>query len=572
MTSCDRRVEILSRQITRTVWITCTAACLLAASVVFPQSNPIPNPPRIEKRGAATQLIVGGKPFLILGGELGNNAATTLESARAIWPRLVSMNLNAALVALSWAQIEPEEGKFDWTLVDGLIQDARQNNLRLVFLWFGSWKNTWSSYAPDWIKRDYKRFFRVILKDGTATERLSPFSDANRDADARAYAALLRHIREIDSETQTVIMMQVENEVGVIPDARDYSPVANEAYGKPVPKELMDYLQKHKETLISDLRDRWQAAGSRTAGSWEDIFGKDPVTQDFFMAWHYARYIGKVAEAGKREYNLPAFTNAALIRPGYAPGQYNSGGPLSHSMDIWRAGAPQLDFLAPDIYFNFKEWAAEYDRPGNPLFIPEARGGADGAANAFYAFGHHNALGFSPFAIEGFGSTSATVNPMTASYDVLSQLAPMILEYQAKGNGMDAVLLEELTPSQRIRVGDYTLEVTGTTPVRRTAVPAPGQGGVITGDEVSPPHGIFFAVGPNEFIMAGRGLSVKFRPETSGPAIVGLGTVQEGRFANGKWIFSRQLGGDDTGQGTSLTLRGNERGPGILRVTLYRYE
>lgn len=366
------------------------AAAFAFAAAAFAQ----PDLPRLEKRGAATQLIVGGKPFLILGGELGNNTATTLENARPVWPRLAAMNLNTALVALSWAQIEPEEGRFDWTLVDGLIRDARQADLRLVLLWFGSWKNTWSSYAPDWVKRDYKRFPRVRLRDGTATERLSPFSDACRDADARAYAALLRRIREVDGKTHTVLMMQVQNEVGVIPDARDHSPQANAAFTGPVPRELMDYLQKHRETLVPELRAVWQAAGFRTAGTWEGVFGNYPITEDLFMAWHYARYIGKVAEAGKKEYNLPAFTNAALIRPGYAPGQYNSGGPLPHSLDIWRAGAPQLDFLAPDIYFNFKEWAASYDRSGNPLFIPEARGGAEGAANAFYAFGRHRAIGF----------------------------------------------------------------------------------------------------------------------------------------------------------------------------------
>ena len=549
------------------------AILIACAAAAFSQTQPDAGLPRLEKRGAATQLIVDGRPFLILGGELGNNAATTLESARAIWPRLVSMNLNTALVALSWAQIEPEEGKYDWALVDGLIQDARKNNLRLVFLWFGSWKNTWSSYAPDWVKRDYKRFPRVVLRNGTATERLTPLNDANRDADARAYAALLRRIREVDGQAHTVIMMQVQNEVGVIPDPRDFSPVANEAYGKPVPKELMDYLQKHKETLIPEFREIWQAAGFKTAGAWEEVFGKGLITQDFFMAWHYARYIGRVTEAGKKEYNLPAFTNAALIRPNYAPGQYNSGGPLPHSLDIWRAGAPQLDFLAPDIYFNFKEWTAKYDRSGNPLFIPEARGGAEGAANAFYAFGHHNAIGFAPFAIEAsVAGASTAANPMTASYDVLSQLAPLILAHQSKGGGMDAVLLEELTPSERIRVGDYTLELTGTTPARRAAAPAPGQGAVIMGDETSAPHGIFFAIGPNEYILAGRGLSIRFHPETPGPAIVGLGTVQEGRFVDGKWVFSRQLAGDDTGQGTSLTLRGSGRGPGILRVTLYRYE
>ncbi len=545
------------------------AAALVLAAAAFAQRDL----PRLEKRGAATQLIVDGKPFLILGGELGNNTATTLENARPVWPRLAAMNLNTALVALSWAQIEPQEGRFDWTLVDGLIRDARQANLRLVFLWFGSWKNTWSSYAPDWVKRDYKRFPRVRLRDGTATERLSPFSDACRDADARAYAALMRRIREMDGQTHTVLMMQVQNEVGVIPDARDHSREASAAFIAPVPRELMDYLQKHRATLVPELRAIWEAAGGKTSGNWQEVFGKDPVTEDLFMAWHYARYVGKVAEAGKKEYNLPAFTNAALIRPGYAPGQYNSGGPLPHSLDIWRAGAPQLDFLAPDIYFNFKEWAARYDRSGNPLFIPEARGGAEGAANAFYAFGRHRAIGFCPFAIEGSGAAADPASAaITAGYGVLAQLAPLILEHQAKGTRMDAVVLEELAPSQRIRVGDYMLEVSSTIPIRRPAAAAPGQVGAPSTDDPPVPHGIFIATGPDEYILAGRGLSIRFRPETPGPAIVGLGTVQEGRFVNGRWVVSRQLAGDDTGQGTSLTLRGSGAGPGILRVTLYRYE
>ena len=170
----------------------------------------------------------------------------------------------------------------------------------------------------------------------------------------------------------------------------------------------MDHLQKHLDTLDPDLRQKWQMSGHRTSGTWEAVFGAGPETEDLFMAWHYARYIGKIAAAGKGEYVIPMFANAALIRPNYAPGQYNSGGPLPHSIDIWRAGAPQLDFFAPDIYFEFKKWCAKYDRPDNPLFIPEAMGEAQGAANVFYAIGHHRAFGFSPFAIEASGNAKAT--------------------------------------------------------------------------------------------------------------------------------------------------------------------
>ena len=521
--------------------------------------------PHLEKRGSTTQLIVEGKPFLALGGELYNNSATSLDYMKPIWPRLRAMHLNTVLAPISWALLEPAEGKFDYTLVDGLIRDARAQNLRLIFLWFGSWKNTWSSYAPDWVKRDFERFPRVQLRDGSGTERLTPLSDANRNADARAFAALMKRIKEVDGDAHTVILVQVENEVGVIPEARDHSATANAAYTQPVPRELMDYLVAHKEELSPELLARWRAAGFKPSGNWEAVFGPGLETEDLFMAWLYARYMGKVAEAGKAEYALPMFANAALIRPNYAPGQYNSGGPLPHSMDIWRAGAPQLDFLAPDIYFEFKDWCARYDRPGNPLFIPEANGYAEGAANIFYAVGQHNALGFSPFGIDDFGRSGGSNDEVARSYGVLSQLAPLILENQPKGR-VAGVLLGELTPSQRVRLGDYTLNVSGGGPRRPIIGPA-------APPQVPPapvPRGIFVAAGPDEFYMAGSGLTITFSPNTPGPPIVGLATVEEGQFVDGRWVRGRTLAGDDTGQGNSISLRGGD-GPVILRVTVYRY-
>jgi hypothetical protein len=511
----------------------------------------------MERRGDAIQLIVDGKPFLALGGELLNNSATSLEYMRPIWPRLASMHLNTVLVPISWALLEPSEGKFDYELVDGLIRDARAHNLHLVPLWFGSWKNTWSSYAPDWVKRDFTRFARVQLANGSGTERLSPLCDANRDADARAFAALMRRIKEIDSEAHTVIMVQVENEVGVIPDARDHSAAANAAYDQPVPKALMDYLLAHKDTLDSDLRTRWQRCGFKPSGTWETVFGAGLETEDLFMAWHYARYIGKVAEAGKAAYNLPMFANAALIRPNYAPGQYNSGGPLPHSLDIWNAGGPQLDFLAPDIYFEFKKWVAKYDRPGNPLYIPEAAGDSQSAANVFYAIGQHRAIGFSPFAIDGYNGKE-----LPRSYEMLSQLAALILENQPKGR-VAGVLLEDLTPSQRIRLGDYTLNVSPGGPRRLF----PGEPVSADAPRNLAPHGIFIATAQDEFYMAGANLTITFAPHTPGPPVAGLATVEEGKFVDGHWVRGRVLAGDDTGQGNSVSLRDN-----MLRVTLYRYK
>src|SRR5664279_615904 len=229
--------------------------------------------PHLKKQGTATQLIVDGKPFLALAGELGNNTATSLENMKPVWPKLVSGNMNSVLAAISWAQMEPVEGKYEFALTDGLIQEARRNNLKLVFLWFGSWKNGLSSYAPIWVKRDFKRFPRIRIKGDKSIELLSTFGDATRDADARAYRALMRHIKEVDGQRHTVIMMQVENEVGVLRDSRDRSEAANKAFSGPVPKELMDYLQKHKDTLAPEFCDAWEANGAKTSGTWGEVFG-----------------------------------------------------------------------------------------------------------------------------------------------------------------------------------------------------------------------------------------------------------------------------------------------------------
>ena len=248
---------------------------------------------------------------------------------------------------------------------------AREHNLHLALLWFASWKNGLSSYPPDWVKRDFERFPRAQIQAGKTLELLTPLSDANRDADARAFAALMRHVKEVDGRQHTVIMIQVENEIGMRLDSRDRSPLANKAYKEPVPQQLMDYLQTHKDSLIPEFRAIWEAGGFKTSGTWEEVFGQNAATDEIFMAWNYARYIGRVAQAGKAEYPIPMFLNAALAsrtldeeRKGQRTRFSAVGGPMDDLMDVWRAGAPQIDMLSPDAYGNFAEFAARYDRSG----------------------------------------------------------------------------------------------------------------------------------------------------------------------------------------------------------------
>ncbi len=509
--------------------------------------------PQLQKRGAAVQLIVDGVPFLVLGGELHNSSSSSLRYMEPLWSKLADLHLNTVLVPVSWELIEPEERKFDFALVDGLIRGAREHRLRLVLLWFGSWKNTYSSYVPAWVKRDVKRFPRVELRDGRATERLSPFSETGRTADARAFAALMHHVREVDANKRTILMVQVENEVGVIPESRDHSAVADAAFDAPVPPELATYIRQHAEAVDARLRSAWEAAGRKAAGTWSEFFGPGAFTDDLFMAWHFAKYTSAVVAAGKREYSLPMFANAALIRPNYVAGQYNSGGPLPHSRDVWRAAAPNLDFIAPDIYFrNFVYWAEQYVIAGNPLFVPEAIGGQAGAANALYAFGRLNAIGFSPFGVEDEERTTANM------YATLSRLAPMILEKQTTSDIAAVIIESDEQRSARVTLGDYTFTLTR------------AEGGQSSD---APVAALFLRVSPDEYVVAGCGKAlVSFATATAGPPQAGIISIDEEVLTGGSWSAGRRLNGDENAQGQLLRIPApTEAASSIFHVKLYRY-
>ncbi len=530
--------------------------------------------PQLRRHGTATQLIVDGQPFLARGGELGNSSGEP-DFLRASWPRLKAMNLNTVLAPVYWDVVEAEEGKFDFATVDGLLRDARANEMRLVLLWFGTWKNSMSCYTPAWVKRDQARFPRALDSLGRGLEILTPFVPANRDADARAFAALMRHLKATDPQ-HTVVMVQVENEIGMIPEPRDRSPEAEKVYAGPVPAALMDYLVKNRATLAPELTALWQGAGGKTTGTWAEVFGPSPAGQEVFMAWYFAAYTQAVTAAGKAELALPMFANAALIRPGYQPGQYPSAGPLPHLIDVWRAAAPALDFIAPDIYFsNFSYWAQQYTRSGNPLFIPEAMRSPEASVNGLYAFGALNAIGFCPFAIET--NTEPAAGYLAASFDLVRQLTPLLVEKQ--GRGLTAGFLQESVESkqpQQVRMGGWIFHAS----FERSAPPALADGlAVVVGTENSalaaggrggaaPAGGLMIQLGPDEFLFAGIGLTITFASEAPGQQ-AGILSVAEGGYVNGEWRHLRWLNGDQTHQGRHVRLE-----PGrftIQRVKLYRY-
>jgi hypothetical protein len=520
--------------------------------------------PRLEKHGSTQQLLVHDRPFLILGGELGNSSASSADYMKPHWPRLKDMGLNTVLAPVSWELIEPIEGKYDWRSVDELLRDARAQDLKLVLLWFGAWKNSMSTYVPSWVKRDQKRFPRVQLANGESVEILSAFSKETRDVDARAFAAFMDYLKRVDGNNHTVIMIQVENEIGMLPIARERGAIADRAFNGAVPAELMRALDARGKKLEPELYERWQKGGTRASGTWAEIFGDDEWGAEVFTAWHYARFTDALVKAGKAKYTLPMFVNAALNRTGRKPGEYPSGGPLPHLLDVWKAGAPSLDFLAPDIYFpNFSQLAARFNRDDNMLFIPEAGNATNsqGPANAFHAFGELDTLGFSPFSIESLGDAP---NALSKTYAVLGQLAPLILENRGKARmaGFRALIQEDGgvvdAPVKKV-LGGIEFTVTFIDPWKPREKQTVGDHG-----------GMLIHAGGEDFWFAGSGITVTFKGADGGPPLVGIDIAEEGVFdEKGEWKPGRRLNGDQTHQGRHIRLP-----PGTTqtqKVRFYRY-
>lgn len=504
------------------------------------------------------QLIVSDQPFLILGGELGNSSASHTPYLQPVWPKLKQMHLNTVIAPVYWELIEAEEGKFNFNLVDDLIRDARKNQMKLVLLWFGAWKNSMSCYAPAWVKTDTKRFPRAEDRKGKKQEILSPFSKANLEADQQAFAALMRHLKQTDGLEHTVIMIQVENEIGMLPEARTYDAAANTAFKQDVPAKLFTYLQENKNSLLPEIKRIWKEGGYKTHGSWEEVFGKSLATDEIFMAWYYARFIDELTLAGKKAYNLPMYVNAALNAPGKKPGDYPSAGPLPHVMDIWKAAAPSVDILAPDFYNpDFRHWSDLYTRASDPLFIPEIRFEAGVDAKAFFAFGNYNCLSFSPFSIES--TDQPEKEPIGKAYAILHQLIPLLTQYGPAGQ-VKGFMLDKDSASTTLVLGNYKLHIShdyklGWSPEsKKDSWPLTG--------------GLVVATGPGEFYVSGTGVVITFESLEQDKR-AGFLSIDEGKFENKQWLPGRRMNGDQDHQGRHVRIPVNDYG--IQHVKMYSY-
>ncbi|WP_418697988.1 DUF5597 domain-containing protein [Bacteroides sp.] len=561
--------------------------CSLAAKYTFAQRS------SLQKQGTATQLVVDGKPFLILGGELGNSSAACVQDIERIFPKLQRMGLNTVLVPAYWDLIEPAEGNFDFTLTDKVLQQARKNDLKVIFLWFGVWKNSMSCYAPLWFKENYKKYPRAYTQSGKPLEIASAFSEAVFEADNRAFSKWMQHIATADKEEGTVIMIQIENEIGMLENARDYSREASKAFNAPVPAEFMNYLQANKNTLHPQMLEKWGSQGYKKQGNWQEVFGADLYTDEIFMAWHYARFVERLAQTARSIYNVPLYVNAAMNSRGRKPGEYPSAGPLAHLIDVWHCGAPGIDLLAPDLYDNgFTGWVAKYKLHNNPLFIPEIRLSDNDGVRAFYIFGEHDALGISPFSIED-GSDAANA-PLVQSYAKLKELMPLITKYQGKGV-MKGLLFDQENKERIIIDEDLTITC-------RHNFTLPWDPRATNGSVWPEGGGILLKLARNEYLVAGSGLVVEFAKTTEKKAAeaktlgedgfaqkgdgtdkvkndkmkwqgarCGIGSVDEVQvMEDGSLGYIRRLNGDQDHQGRHVRISVGECS--ILHVKLYEYK
>lgn len=522
--------------------------------------------PRLEYRDNSTaRIVVNDRPMLMIGGELGNSSASTPEDVKRTFSHLHKMGLNTVLVPVSWELIEPQEGEFDMGTLDVILSEARHNELKVVLLWFGAWKNSMSCYAPEWFKRDVKRFPRAHTSEGVPVEEASSLSKNVLEADKRAFCHVMAYLRDHDALEQTVIMVQVENEIGMIEVPRDYSADATRMYQSAVPKQLTDYLKRYQKSLHPYLKEKLQPQ-AKSGANWAQLFGDDIYTEEIFQTWTYATYVEQIAKAGREIYNLPMYVNVALNSRDRKPGQYPSGGPLAHLIDLWHCGAPSIDVLGVDIYDkDIKSWLAKYHLPNNPLFVPEIRLEDKDAMYALYAFGHHGAMGFCPFSIEdypltttsnandwkqmdlsqddqlnAFSSVGSSPSPLVASYQLLRQTEPLILERQGTKD-MDAVLLDNEQREAEIVTADG---------IRLTVKHSYSLGWEPGAKEAEWPETacIILRLGKEDYLVIGSGVVVTFQQR------IGLAKCEEVEIVDGKQRIIRHLNGDQTHQGRHVRI------------------
>jgi beta-galactosidase GanA len=506
--------------------------------------------PKLVTENGRHALLVDGEPFLILGAQV-NNSSNYPAALPLVWPAIEKVDANTVMVPIAWEQVEPKEGTFDFSFLDTLLTQARERDKRLVLLWFATWKNNSPNYAPAWVKLDNKRFPRVVTADGRTLNSLSPLGQATLEADRKAFRQLMRHLKQADPQ-RTVIMVQVENEPGTYGSPRDFSAFAQQVFDKPVPDALAKGLNK-------------------PSGTWKQVFGKD--ADEYFHAWHVARFIDQVAVAGKAEYPLPMYVNAALRDPftPNLPGEYESGGPTDNVLDVYKLAAPNIDLLAPDIYMRehdkYTAVLDRYSRADNPLFVGETGNDVPFARYFFPALGQQ-AIGWAPFGIDFTRYSNwplgarrmddETLAPFVLNYKLVKPAARVIAKQSFAGK-VHGTAEQAGEPEQQLKLNErWNATVTYGVPQFWFVGPPKGN---------PEPAGaaLIVELGPDEFLVTGYHSRVTIYPARDDMRMI-YDRVEEGTYENGQWKFMRVWNGDQTDYGLNFSSAVQ-----MLRVKLATY-
>jgi hypothetical protein len=507
--------------------------------------------PKLVEKDGRFALMVDGGPYLILGGQIHNSSAWPSELPQ-VWESMAALHANTVEAPVYWEQFEPHQGQFDFTNVDQVVEGARAHDLHVVLLWFGTWKNGNMHYAPEWVKTDPVRFPHTIRPDGEPIDVLSPMSRNTLEADKSAFVMLMRHLKQIDGDKHTVLMIQVENESGNIGSIRDNSAESNREFAGQVPAELLAI--EHKQP-----------------GSWTAVFGGD--ADEVFQAYYQAKFINEIAAAGKQAFAIPYYINVWIDYPPAelpqrqldTPGiGYPSGGAVQKFVDLWRKLAPSIDMIGPDIYTDdsdfYRATIKAYGRPDNPLWIPET-GRSDSFARFFFAALGDGAIGFSPFGVDQTGWNILGDQPWKAHARNFSLIEPMSREIaQLEFEGKVKTGIEEPgRATDDVDFGSWQATVAYGFP-QSDGRRAPG-----TKDA----HGVVLIaqLGPDEFLVTGVEASISFHLPGRLPWIRSqILSAEQGVYENGVWKPLRRLNGDETDRGLCF----HEK-PEVVRVKMVRF-
>lgn len=544
---------------------------MLSVSIAMAQQ------PQIKNR----TLYVEGKPYVMYAGELHNSTSSSASYMREqhVFDRLKQMNLNSVIATASWELVEPKEGQYDFALVDTLIQNARLRDMKLALIWFGFQKNPFNTFAPSWVKKNPSRFPRVRNEKGEDLQLPSVFSDNLLKAETKAFTAFMQHLKDVDGNRHTVVMIQVENEPGVRFTPRDYSDAANKAWNSDVPTQLIKYLQSNRNTLQPDVKTAWEKNGSKTSGTWEQVFGKsvkqgDPtktflnLTEGLFTAYSYARYINSLAEVGKKVYDLPMFINASVFGFHMKGISLGNGCSIDDYFDMYKAGAPSIDAFAPNSYRPELDKIIEtFSWKGNPIIIPESN---LSAARALYAIGEH-AICFSPFGIDAYKSEedSREQTLLGQAYGTMENMGTLITSHEGNNPDMKGVYLYPGHEKQVLEMGDYELTFNRIKSFDIGALMAPANGDDSTAQQKKEDKfqgGAFVIRDGDTFYITGYGFNadIKLRKGIKS-RYCDYDEIREGTFRDGNFIEGRILNGDERN-----VMVGNDA-VGSLRVKMYHY-